>query len=110
MRSDRERLQDILEAIERIERHANQGRELFEKDELVQIWMVHHFQIIGEAASRISENLVGSHPEVPWPQMVAMRNVLVHDYFGVDVDEVWNTVANDLPPLKAAITAILESV
>jgi len=107
VRSDRERLLDILESIERIERYAAKGHETFARDELIQTWVVHHIQIIGEAARKLSDPLRQSHPEVPWPQLVAMRNVLVHDYFGIDVEEVWSTVQRDLPVLKRQLTTIL---
>ncbi len=108
MRDDRERLQDILEAIERIERYASRGREEFLKDELIQTWVVHHLQIIGEAARKLSEGIRSSHGAVPWPAIIAMRNILVHDYFTVDVEEVWSTVERDLPCLKSEIISMLE--
>lgn len=109
MRDDRERLLDILEAIERIERYASQGRAAFEREELLQTWVVHHIQIIGEAARKLSEALRTQHPDVPWPAIIAMRNIVVHDYFGVDVEEVWAAVERDLPALKHKIQAILSS-
>ena len=77
MRDDRERLLDMLEAIERIDRYASRGREAFEREELLQNWVVHHAQIIGEAARKVSDVLRRAHPEVPWVQIAAMRNVLV---------------------------------
>jgi uncharacterized protein with HEPN domain len=89
MRDDRERLQDILEAIARIDKYTAQGRQAFEGDELVQTWVVHHLMILGEAVGRVSDTLRGRHPEVPWSQIVAMRNILIHRYFDVDADEVW---------------------
>lgn len=107
MRDDRERLLDILDAIERIERYALQGREAFLQNELLQIWVVHHTQIIGEAVRQISETFKTAHQEIPWPQIVAMRHVLVHQYFEVDPEEVWATVDRDLPDLKRKIEAIL---
>ena len=92
-RDDQRRLQDMQEAIERIERYANEGRDTFATNELVQTWVIHHLQIIGEAAARISDNLKSEHPEIPWKAITGMRNVLVHDYFGIDVDIVWQAVA-----------------
>jgi len=110
MRDDRERLQDMLEAIERIERHTAKGREEYERDELIQTWIVHHIQIIGEAARKLSKEIRSEHDEVPWPTIIAMRNILVHDYFNVDIDEVWSTVEKDLPALKENISSILEDM
>lgn len=78
------------------------------QDELIQTWVVHHIQIIGEAARRLSEEARLKHDEIPWPAIIAMRNILVHDYFTVDVEEVWSTVERDLPPLKAEILSMLE--
>ncbi len=69
--------------------------------------MVHHLQIIGEAARSLSETLRQSHPEVPWAQIGAMRNILVHEYFDVDLEEVWVTVERDLPSLKGTLQHIL---
>lgn len=107
MRDDSARLRDILEAIERIGRYTQRGREAFERNELLQTWVVHHVQIIGEAARTVSEALRTAHPEIPWQQIVAMRHILVHNYFGVDAEEVWSAVEHDLPDLKQKIQAIL---
>lgn len=96
MRNDHDRLFDILEAIERIYGHTAGGREGFEADELVQTWVVHHLQIIGEAASRLSDDATAAAPEVPWRAIVGMRNILVHGYFHIDLDAVWTVVEHDL--------------
>ena len=107
MRRDAQRLRDILEAIERIERAAEQGRAAFDADEMVQVWILHHIQILGEASRALSEPLRASHPEVPWALIVGMRHILVHDYFGIDLDEVWAVVERDLPLLRRNVEAIL---
>ena len=108
MRSDREKLLDISEAIERIEQYSSQGCGLFERDQLVQVWIVHHLQIIGEAASQVSEQTRSRYPDIPWRKIVAMRNIVVHAYFKVDLDEVWGVVERDIPVLKAQVAAILD--
>jgi uncharacterized protein with HEPN domain len=110
LRSDRELLLDILEAIEKIERYASKGKDAIFEDELVQTWIVHHFQIIGEAANHISDSLQKEHPDIPWPDIVAMRNVLVHHYFGIDLEQVWDTTNIDLPVLKANVEMILKDL
>ena len=110
MRSPAELLRDILDAIERVERYAARGRQAFDRDELIQTWVVHHIEIIGEAASRLGRDFHDAHSEIAWPQVIAMRNVLVHEYFGIDLDEVWTTVARDLPDLKAKIELLLATV
>ena len=109
MRRDRQRLEDILEAIERIEKYSGGGRATFDRDELVQTWVLHHLQIIGEAVRGLSDEIRGAHPDIPWAQIAAMRNILVHDYFGIDLEEVWTAVVRDLPQLKAKIAAALAS-
>ncbi|HUW20677.1 MAG TPA: DUF86 domain-containing protein [Sedimentisphaerales bacterium] len=107
MRDDKERLLDIKESIERIKKYAGRGRDAFEKDELIQNWIIHHLQIIGEAAVRISEDFQKRSPQVPWSKIIGMRNVLVHDYFGIDFDVVWNVVERDVPELEARINELL---
>lgn len=107
MRRDEQRLQDILEAISKIEKFASEGRAAFEEDERTQVWMVHHVQIIGEAARALSEGFRSRHSDIPWAQIVGMRHILVHDYFGIDLDEVWSVVERDLPTLGDRIKAIL---
>jgi uncharacterized protein with HEPN domain len=109
MRSPQERLLDILEAIACIERYVALGKARFLEDELIQVWMVHHLERIGEAAARLGREFHEAHPQVPWREMVAMRNLLVHEYFSVDLEEVWETVVRDLPLLKAQIQTLLES-
>ena len=106
MRDDRERLLDILEAIERIDRYAARGRAAFERDELIQNWITHQLQIIGEAAARISPDLRESYPGVPWRQIIGMRNVLTHGYFEIDLDIVWSVVERDLGKLQSQVEAI----
>ena len=107
MRDDRERLLDILEAIERIDRYAVRGRETFERDELIQNWTTHQLQIIGEAAARITPDLRENHPEVPWRQIIGMRNVLTHGYFDIDLDIVWSVIERDLGKLRSQVETIV---
>lgn len=108
MREWRERLMDILEAIERIEKYTIHGRDAFERDELIQIWIVHHLQIIGEAARALPDNLRDKYQDIPWSKIIGMRNILIHNYFGIDVDVVWAVIVNELPALKEKTIAILQ--
>lgn len=107
MRDDRERLLDIQEAIERIEKYAERGHEAFERDELIQTWILHNLQILGEAARAISADFKQQHSEVSWQQIAGMRNILVHDYFGIDASIVWEVVERDLPILKQQVLVML---
>ncbi|HSK79482.1 MAG TPA: DUF86 domain-containing protein [Thermoanaerobaculia bacterium] len=108
MRDDRERLLDILEAIERAEKYASQGKEAFLRDELVQVWILHHLQIIGEATRALDASFREAFPEIPWTKIVGMRNILIHQYFEIDTEIVWAVVEDDLPSLKEKIQAALE--
>lgn len=110
MRREAERLQDILEAIAGIERYTNQGWQAFEEQELIQVWVVHHLQIIGEAANALSPDLMNQYAEVPWAQIVAFRNIVVHEYFRVSLNLIWAIAQNNLPPLKVTVERILQDL
>lgn len=107
MRDDVARIEDMLTAIESIERYARQGWKRFERDELVQVFFLHQLMILGEAASRASQDLRARHPQLPWGQMIGLRNSLVHGYFAIELNIVWGVVERDLPPLKAQLQRIL---
>jgi uncharacterized protein with HEPN domain len=110
MRDPQERLRDILEAIDYIERYAIQGREAFERDELIQNWMVRHLQIIGEAARALPQDMQNRVSDVPWSKIIGMRHILVHDYFRIDTEIVWDVVERDLPVLKRSLQALLDEL
>jgi len=110
MRNDQERLLDIQEAIENIYKYVERGKEAFEKDELIQSWFVRNLQIIGEASSRLSADFRNSHTGIEWSKIIGMRNVLVHDYFGIDKRIVWAAIENEIPRLKAQIEKIIDNV
>lgn len=97
MRDARERLRDILEAIEHIERYAAKGRGAFEADELIQNWFVRHLQIIGEAARGIPEEVAKQASDVPWKDIIGMCHILVHDYFGINTSIVWGVIEPTCP-------------
>ena len=110
MRSERERLLDILEAIERIEKYAEEGKDAFDADELIQTWIVHHITIIGEACRSLSDDFQARYVNIPWADIIGMRNILVHHYFGIDTEAVWSVVVRDIPELKLNIQVILKSI
>ena len=110
MRTDRQRIRDILRAIEQIESEVSvDEKDSFQSDEKLQVWVVHHLQIIGEACRKLSDKLKRQHPELPWKQIIGMRHYLVHEYFRVDINTTWNVVVNDLSDLRTKIEAIEES-
>ena len=84
MRDPKERLRDVLEAITNVERYLARGKDAFEHDELLQVWMLRQLQIIGEAVGPLPEEIRARAPEIPWSKIVGMRNILVHGYFAID--------------------------
>jgi len=100
MRSDTERLRDMLDAIIAVKKYASKGRAAFDAEELVQTWIIHHLLLMGEAAAQLSEGFCDKHPDVPWSKIVGMRNILIHGYFAIDRHVVWSVVEDDLPPLE----------
>jgi len=108
MRDDRERLLDIVEAIERIEKYTARGRPAFDESELIQTWVLHHLQIIGEAVRALSVETMSRSDEIEWQKIVGMRNILVHNYFSIDTDIVWAVIENDLQILKSVTVSYLD--
>lgn len=106
MRDDRARLLDILHAIEAIRRHTGRGRAAFDEDELVQVWVLHHLRIIGEAARGLGDATIAGST-VPWRSIVGMRTLLVHRYFAIDRELVWNVVAHELDALETEVRRLL---
>ena len=98
MRDDRERLADSLTAIDRILSKTTHGRNAFDADEMLQVWVLHHLQIVGEAARCLSEEFRGLHPDPVWSMAAGMRHMLVHHYFEIDASQIWNVVERDLRP------------
>lgn len=103
MRTDADRLTDILSAIAKIRERAAGSLDAFERDEMLQVWVIHHLQVIGEAARGISQGVKDRRPEVQWPQIVALRNILVHEYFGLNLHQVWMMAQKDIPELEKQI-------
>ena len=110
MRRDGERLADIIEAAEKISIRAGKGRQAFDVDEDVQIVLVHLIQVIGEAASGLSDELTSAHPEVQWRQIGAIRNRIVHGYFEVDLDILWDVATIDVPHLVGQVRTIKSGI
>ena len=102
------RLQHMLDAAQEAIAFAHgRRREELEQDRQLTLSLVKTIEIIGEAASQITFEVRQQHPEIPWPSIIAMRNRLVHAYFDIDLDRVWDTLIDDLPPLIALVEIIL---
>lgn len=108
MRDDTVYLRHILESIRRIEENVAQGRDRFLNSHTFQDAVLRNLQTLAESTQRISNDLKEAHPEIEWERIAAFRNVLVHDYLGIDVDRVWDITQRDVPELKRAILAMLE--
>jgi uncharacterized protein with HEPN domain len=106
VRSDPERLRDILDAVDQIRKYSSKGRKAFERDELIQVWIVHHLARLDEAAARLSPKLRKQHGAT-WRQIIGMRNILVHDYFRIDPETVWTAVERHLPLLEKQVRNLL---
>ena len=109
MRDDRLYLIHITECIERIERYTVPGDEAFFSDTMIQDAVLRNLLTLSESTQRLSDALKVQHPEVDWASIAAFRNVVVHDYLGIDLPRVWDIVECDLPNLKRAISTILEA-
>ncbi len=85
---------------------AGVSRAKFDGDEDLQLALVYLIQVVGEAASRLTQEQRDAHPGIPWRDIIGMRHVIVHDYFRIDLDVVWDTARNDIPRLVAALEAM----
>ena len=72
--------------------------------------VIRSLEVIGEASGKIPKGMQTRHPDIPWEEIIGMRNCLIHEYFGVDLDIVWQTIQDDLAPLETAIKSMLEDV
>ena len=82
-------------------------RSRLEEDDMLSLSVVRLLEIIGEAASKVSVEFRSEHMEIPWRKMIGMRNKLIHAYQDVDLDVVWDTVTNDIPPLQEELLRVL---
>jgi uncharacterized protein with HEPN domain len=110
MRDDRLYLIDIADCIERIEEYTQTGREGFAQSRMAQDAVMRNFEIIGEAVKQMSSALKRRHPGVSWRKVAGFRDVLIHNYTGVKMEEVWRIVEHDLPKLKRTIAFMLQEL
>lgn len=110
MKNDRDYLDHILESLDWIERFTSAGRAEFFEDRKTQSAVLRELQTLSESTQRLSPCLKEQHPEIPWKAITGFRNLLVHDYLGINRERVWEIIQRDLPPLRAAILAMRQHI
>jgi uncharacterized protein with HEPN domain len=110
MKDERLYLIHIRECLDRIKRYTGQGREAFLTSELIQDAVLRNLQTMAESVKRLSQSFKEDYPEVEWQEVIGLRNVLVHDYLDIDEVEIWDIVAQDLPPFERHIETILQKL
>lgn len=108
MKDDNVYLVHIFECIKSIQEYVITGEKEFFDKKIIQDAVVRNLEIIGEASKKISQEFKLNHTDIPWKEMSGLRNVLIHDYFGVDLKIVWNVVAGELPKILNKIISILK--
>ena len=102
-------LRDIIDAVEKIEKFTEgMDSERFYADDKTAYAVIRALEIIGEATKKVPQNIKESYPQVPWREMAGIRDKLIHDYFGVNLEVIWKTVQEDLPTLRPRILQILQ--
>ena len=110
-RDDSIYLLHVRDAIEKIQGYTREVTEQsFRSNTLIQDAVIRQIEIIGEATNRISEKTRTPNSDIPWQDIAGMRDKLIHDYFGVDIEKVWLTVQVDIPVLKRQVSKILEGL
>jgi uncharacterized protein with HEPN domain len=109
VKDDRAYLEHIRDALSDIATYTNVGRGAFFADRMRQDATLRKLQVIGQAVKNLSEDTKSRQPQIPWKQIAGMRDKVIHDYFGVNLEIVWAVVDKDLPKLGIAVAELLAS-
>ena len=108
MKDDAVYLNHILDCIHRIEEDIAEGRARFMASHTVQDAVLRNLQVLAESAGRLSDSIKATQPDIEWREIGAFRNVLVHDYLGIDLVTIWDITQSDIPRLKRTVVAMLD--
>ena len=104
-------LDDVLQNMEKVEVFTKgMSFEEFKQDEKTAFAVIRALEVIGEAVKRIPSNICDNYPDIPWKDIAGMRDVLIHDYFGVDLQTVWETIKKNIPSIKPSIEKIIDDL
>lgn len=110
MKDDRLYAVHIRESIEKIETYTKEGKQAFLSDTKTQDAVVRNLQTLAESTQRLSDKIKTQYPHIDWRNIAGFRNVAVHEYLGIDTEQIWDIVELDLPPLKKTIMDILKTL
>jgi uncharacterized protein with HEPN domain len=103
-------IKHILECIMKIQKWHSEGKQIFVDDDKTQYALIRALQIMAESTQRLSNKARETSPEIEWTQISGFRNVIVHEYIALDVDEIWAAIEQDIPPLQQAMQKLLKEV
>jgi uncharacterized protein with HEPN domain len=106
VRTDFLRVADALAAIDKIDQYVGSGQAAFRENELIQVWILYHLAVVGEALRAMSAEFQAAHPSINWQGWTGLRNIVVHQYFRIHPERIWDTVETDLPELKRYLSMI----
>ena len=109
-KDDRVYLLHILECIRRIAEYVADGRDQFMESHTLQDAVLRNLQVLAESTQRLSEPAKALQPEIEWRKIAAFRNILVHDYLGIDLETIWDVTQRDVPELQQAIEEMLSAI